>query len=100
MKYHPVEYKRPTYFQLFIAYADITYCFANFKYAEGYVSIPCELNYYKYVQGLLMHMRTSYIHRGPPCNLNMSRFLFRSPSAFKCWRLKLEGRMIVIGTRF
>ena len=40
MEYRPVEYERPTYFQLFIAYADINYCFANFKYAEGYVSIP------------------------------------------------------------
>jgi len=29
------QYERPTYFQLFIAYADISYCFANFKYAEG-----------------------------------------------------------------
>ena len=27
------------YFQLSIAYADINYCFANLKYAEGYVNI-------------------------------------------------------------
>ena len=39
MGYHPVECGRPTYFQLSIAYADINYCFANFKYAEGYVKI-------------------------------------------------------------
>ena len=39
MEYHPVEYERPTYFQLSIAYVDINYCFANFKYAEGYVNI-------------------------------------------------------------
>ena len=40
MEYRPVKYERHTYFQLSIAYADINYCFANFKYAEGYVSIP------------------------------------------------------------
>jgi hypothetical protein len=40
MEYRPVKYETPTYFQLSIAYADINYCFANFKYAEGYVSIP------------------------------------------------------------
>ena len=39
MEYHLVKYERPTYFQLSIAYADINYCFANFKYAKGYVSI-------------------------------------------------------------
>ena len=33
------KYYRPTYFQLSIEYADINYCFANFKYAEGYVHI-------------------------------------------------------------
>jgi len=50
MEYHPVEYERPTYFQLSVAYADVNYCFANFKY----------------VKGLLMHMLTCYIHRGLP----------------------------------
>ena len=49
MEYHLVEYERPTYFQLSIAYADINYCFADFNYAERYVSIPYELNYYKYM---------------------------------------------------
>ena len=40
MEYRPVKYEWLTYFQLSIAYVDISYCFANFKYAEGYVSIP------------------------------------------------------------
>jgi len=40
MEYHLVNYERPTYFQLSIAYMDINYCFAIFKYAEEYVSIP------------------------------------------------------------
>jgi hypothetical protein len=35
MEYCPVDYERPTYFQLSIAYVDINYCFANFKYVEG-----------------------------------------------------------------
>jgi hypothetical protein len=39
MEYHLVEYERPTYFQLSIAYGDINYCSANFKYAEGFVNI-------------------------------------------------------------
>jgi len=39
MEYRPVEYERSPYFQLSIAYADINYCFANFKYVEGYVNI-------------------------------------------------------------
>jgi hypothetical protein len=39
MEYCPVKYERPTYFQLSIAYADINYCFANFKYVERYVNI-------------------------------------------------------------
>ena len=39
MEYRPVEYEKPTYFQLSIAYADINYCFANFEYAEEYVNI-------------------------------------------------------------
>jgi hypothetical protein len=39
MEYHLVEYERPTNFQLSIAYVDINYCFTNFKYVEGYVSI-------------------------------------------------------------
>jgi hypothetical protein len=33
-----------SYFQLSIAYADNNYCFANFKYAEGYVNISINLN--------------------------------------------------------
>ena len=37
MEYHLVEYERPTYFQLSIAYADINYCFANFTYVERFV---------------------------------------------------------------
>jgi hypothetical protein len=40
VEYCLVKYERPTYFQLSMAYVDINYCFANFKYAEGYVSIP------------------------------------------------------------
>jgi hypothetical protein len=39
MEYHPVEYERPTYFQLSTAYADINYCFANFTYMERFVII-------------------------------------------------------------
>jgi len=39
MEHRSVEYERPTYFQLSIAYADINYCFANFKYVEGHVNI-------------------------------------------------------------
>ena len=39
MEYRAVEYERPAYFQLFITYADTNYFFANFKYAEGYISI-------------------------------------------------------------
>jgi len=39
MEYHSVEYERPTYLQLSIAYVDINYCFENFKYVEGYVKI-------------------------------------------------------------
>jgi hypothetical protein len=39
MEYRAVKYERSAYFQLSIAYVDINYCFANFKYAEGYVSI-------------------------------------------------------------
>ena len=39
MEYHPVKYERPMYFQLCFAYVDINYCFAIFKYAEGYVNI-------------------------------------------------------------
>ena len=38
MKYDVVEYERPTYFQS-LHYVDVNYCFANFKYTEGYVSI-------------------------------------------------------------
>ena len=30
---------RPVIFQLSIEYVDINYCFANFKYVEGYVNI-------------------------------------------------------------
>ena len=55
MEYRLVEYERPTNFQLSIAYVDISYCFANFKYAE------------EYVKGLPMHMWTSYIHRSLLC---------------------------------
>jgi hypothetical protein len=33
------KYYRPTYFQLSIEYVGINYCFANFKYEEGYVNI-------------------------------------------------------------
>ena len=51
MEYHPVEYESPAYFQLSIAYADINYSFANFKYAEGYLNISYQLNYDKYVKG-------------------------------------------------
>jgi len=51
MEYHPVEYESPTYFQLSIAYTGINYSFANFKYAEGYLSISYQLNYDKYVKG-------------------------------------------------
>ena len=39
MEYHPVEYERPTYFKLSIANVNINYCFANFKYVEGYVNV-------------------------------------------------------------
>ena len=39
MEYHSVKYERPTYFQLSIAYVDINYCFANFKYVERYVNL-------------------------------------------------------------
>ena len=51
MEYRPVKYERPTYFQLSIAYVDINYCFESSKYAEGYVKISCQLNYYKYAKG-------------------------------------------------
>ena len=50
MEYCLVEYE-PTYFQLPTAYPDTNYCFANFKYVEGYVNISYQLNYYKYVKG-------------------------------------------------
>src|ERR1700683_4680537 len=45
------KYGRPTYFQLSIEYVDINYCFANFKYVEGYENISYQLNYYKYAKG-------------------------------------------------
>src|ERR1700736_586882 len=66
MEYRVVEYERPAYFQLFIAYADTNYFFANFKYSEGYISITYQLKYSKYVKGLLIHMQTTYIHCGLP----------------------------------
>jgi len=31
-----------------LSYVNNNHCFANFKYAEGYVSISYYLNYYKY----------------------------------------------------
>ena len=34
-----LKYYRLTYFNSYIEYAGINYCFANFKYAEGYVNI-------------------------------------------------------------
>jgi len=37
-KYADLSYLT-AYFQLSIAYVDVNYCFANFKYVEGYVSI-------------------------------------------------------------
>ena len=50
MEYRPVKYERPTYFQL-STYANNNYCFANFKYAEGYVSISYYFKYFKYAKG-------------------------------------------------
>ena len=47
----PVEYEWPEYFQLSIAYADNNYCFANFKYVEGYVNISYYFKYFKYAKG-------------------------------------------------
>ena len=34
-----------------VAYANNNYCFANFKYAEGYVSISYYFKYFKYAKG-------------------------------------------------
>ena len=47
-------------------YVVVAYCSTSFTYAERFVIITYYFKYFKYAEGLLMHMLTSYIHHSLP----------------------------------
>jgi phospholipase C len=71
VEYHPVKYERPTYFQLSIAYVDINYCFANFKYAEGYVNIPYRVS----MRAKLVTNSTRDVDKGHKCRARQGQWI-------------------------